>query len=142
MVCGLFQYQFNLYQFHHQSLQRNIYNNTPTINFQRLFRKLKTTLQVNNVVQTTKYQDISKPVNTLKYLLQHVQNIKLISEQVNYIYAACFSPVKSTFLKAIKTGYFSTFPNLTARNVDKYLITSVASAMGHLDQQYQGPRST
>ena len=133
MVCGLFQYQFNLYQFHHQSLQRNIYNNTPTINFQRLFRKLKTTFQVHNVVQNTKYQDISKAVNKLKYLLQHVHNIKLISEQVNYIYAACFSPVKSTFLKAIKADYFSTFSNLTTKNVEKYVLPSVISAMVHVD---------
>ena len=53
------------------------------LNFQRLFRKLKTTFQVHNVVQNTKYQDISKAVNKLKYLLQHIHNIKLISEQVN-----------------------------------------------------------
>ena len=31
MVCGLFQSQFNLYQFHHQTLQRKNYYNTPTI---------------------------------------------------------------------------------------------------------------
>ena len=104
------------------------------LNFQRMFQKLKTILQVRNVVQNKKYKGISKAVNKLKYLLQHVHNIKLIPEQINYIYAACFSPVKSTFLKAIKADYFSTFPNLTTTNVEKYLIRSVASAMGHLDQ--------
>ena len=67
------------------------------LNFQRLFRKLKTTFQVHNVVQNTKYQDISKAVNKLKYLLQHVHNIKVILEQINYIYAVCLAPSNLQF---------------------------------------------
>ena len=103
------------------------------LNFQRMFLKLKTILQFRNFVQNTKYQGISKAVNKLKYLLQHVHNIKLIPEKINYIYAACFSPVKSTFLKAIKADYFSTFSNLTTKNVEKYVLPSVISAMVHVD---------
>ena len=38
--------------------------------------------------------------------------------------------------------YFSTFPILTTKSVKKYLIPSVASDMGYLDQQYQGSKST
>ena len=38
--------------------------------------------------------------------------------------------------------YFSKFPNLKTQNWEKYLISSVVSAMGHLDQQYQDSRST
>ena len=79
------------------------------LNFQRLFRKLKTILQVHNVVQNTKYQDISKVVYKLKYLFQHVHNIKLISEQVNYIYAACFRPVNLHFKRQSKRITFLHF---------------------------------
>ena len=63
--------------------------------------------------------------------------LNLIQDQINYLYAACFSPPQSTFLHAIRQGFFVTFPNLTAKLVSKYLIKSVASAKGHLDQQYK-----
>ena len=68
--------------------------------------------------------------------------LNLIQDQINYLYAACFSPPQSTFLHAIRQGFFVTFPNLTAKLVSKYLIKSVASAKGHLDQQYKNCRST
>jgi hypothetical protein len=31
---------------------------------------------------------------------------------INYLHAACFSPVKSTWIKAIKNGNFSSWPGL------------------------------
>ena len=42
--------------------------------------KLKTTLQVHNVLHNKNHQNFSKVVNKLKYLLQHVHNIKLMPE--------------------------------------------------------------
>ena len=68
--------------------------------------------------------------------------LNLIHDQINYLYAASFSPPKSTFLHAIKEGFFITFPNLTAKLVSKYLIKSMASSKGYLDQQYKNCRST
>ena len=35
-----------------------------------------------------------------------------------------------------------TFPNVTAKIVDKYLTKYITSAKGHLDQQYKNCRST
>ena len=90
------------------------------LQFKHLFQKIKLTSQVAPPSNNKKYRNISKAANPLKYLLQHVHNIKLISEQVNYIYAACFSPVKSK----------------TTKNVEKSLTSSIASAKSHLDQQY------
>ena len=116
-------------------------NSNLKLHLKRLFHKIKKS-QVANTSNNKKYRNIPKATAQLKYLLQHVHNIKVISEQVNYIYAACFSPAKSTFLNAIKQGYFSSFPNLTTTNVEKYLTPSISSAKGHLDQQYQGSRST
>ena len=66
----------------------------------------------------------------------NVYELNLIQDQINYLYAACFSPPKSTFLHAILQGFFVTFPNLTAKLVSKYLIKSIASAKDHLYQQH------
>ena len=43
---------------------------------------------------------------------------------------------KSTFLHAIKKGFFISFPNLTAKLVSKSSIKFIASSKGHLEQQY------
>ena len=90
-------------------------NSKLKLQFKRLFHKIKQTSQVANISNNNKYRNIPKATTQLKYLLQHVHNIKLISEQVNYIYAAFLSPVKSAFLNEIKQGYFSLFSNLTTK---------------------------
>jgi hypothetical protein len=61
---------------------------------------------------------------------------------INYLHAACFSPVKSTWIKAIKNGNFSSWPGLNEQNVDKYLSKSTSTAKGHLNQQRQNARTT
>jgi hypothetical protein len=59
-----------------------------------------------------------------------------------YLHAACFSPVKSTWIKAIKNGNFSTWPGLTEHAVEKYLSKSTSTTKGHLNQQRQNDRTT
>ncbi len=61
---------------------------------------------------------------------------------VKYLHQACGSPVKSTWLKAIEAGYFTTWPGLTTDLVKKHLPKALASAKGHLRQERQGLRST
>jgi hypothetical protein len=61
---------------------------------------------------------------------------------INYLHAACFSPVKSTWIKAIKNGNFSSWPGLNEHNVEKYLSKSTSTAKGHLNQQRQNVRTT
>jgi hypothetical protein len=61
---------------------------------------------------------------------------------INYLHAACFSPVKSTWIKAIKNGNFSSWPGLNEQNVEKYLSKSTSTAKGHLNQQRQNARTT
>jgi hypothetical protein len=53
---------------------------------------------------------------------------------MNYLHAACFSPVKSTWIKAIKNGSFSSWPGLNEHTVDKHLSKSTSTAKGHLNQ--------
>jgi hypothetical protein len=59
-----------------------------------------------------------------------------------YLHAAEFSMVKSTFIKAIDEGNFSTWPTLTAQHVKKYLEKSDVSIKGHMNQQRKNVRST
>jgi hypothetical protein len=61
---------------------------------------------------------------------------------INYLHDACFSPVKSTWIKAIKNGNFSSWPGLNEHNVEKYLSKSTSTAKGHLNQQRQNVRTT
>jgi hypothetical protein len=38
---------------------------------------------------------------------------------INYLHAVCFSPVKSTWIKAINNGNFSSWPGLNEHTVEK-----------------------
>jgi hypothetical protein len=61
---------------------------------------------------------------------------------INYLHAACFSPVKSTWIKATKNGNFSSWPGLNEHTVDKHLSKSTSTAKCHLNQQRQNARTT
>jgi hypothetical protein len=61
---------------------------------------------------------------------------------INYLHAACFSPVKSTWITAIKNGNFSYWPGLTEHAVEKHLSKSTSTKKGHLNQQRQNARTT
>jgi hypothetical protein len=60
----------------------------------------------------------------------------------NYLHATCFSPVKSTWIKAIKNGNFSSWRGLNEQKVERYLSMSIVTAKGHLNQQRQNARTT
>jgi hypothetical protein len=61
---------------------------------------------------------------------------------INYLHAACFTPVKSTWIKAIKNGFFSSWPGLNEHSIEKYLSKSTSTAKCHLNQQIQNARTT
>ena len=61
---------------------------------------------------------------------------------VQYLHACCFSPVPSTFKKAIKKGFLKSFPGLTVELVEKYLPTSIATAKGRFVQERKHLQST
>jgi hypothetical protein len=60
---------------------------------------------------------------------------------INYLHAACFSPVKSTWITAIKNGFFSSWLGLTEHAVEKHLSKSTSTTKGHLNQQRQNART-
>lgn len=61
---------------------------------------------------------------------------------MQFLHAACGSPVPSTWIKAINNGHFATWPGLTAELVRKHLPKSTATIKGHLNQQRKNIRST
>jgi hypothetical protein len=76
---------------------------------------------------------------------EHANNVYEMRNQsdlVAYLHRACFSPTKSTWLKAINAGYFATWLGLTVELVNKHLPKSIAKAKGHLRQERQNLRST
>ena len=63
-------------------------------------------------------------------------------ELVNYLHAACFSPVQLTWVKAIKNNNFLAWPGLTETLVTKYLPLSTATVQCHVHQQRHNLQST
>ena len=61
---------------------------------------------------------------------------------IQFIHATFGSPSISTFLRAVRRGYISTIPRLTSKLICTHKPHSVATALGHLDQQRQGIDST
>ena len=57
---------------------------------------------------------------------------------MKFLHASCFSPVKSTWIKAIRNGNFATFPGLIANLVSKYLPLEILTILGHYHRFKQG----
>ena len=64
------------------------------------------------------------------------------SKLAQFLHATCFSPVTSTFVKAIKNNNFTTWPGLTEQLILRHLPTSIATLKGHMKQEFQGLQST
>jgi len=56
-------------------------------------------------------------------------------ELANYHHASLGSPTKSTLLRAIRQGHLITFPGLTTKLISKHLSPTIATALGHHDQE-------
>ena len=65
-----------------------------------------------------------------------------IQDHLQFLHAACFSPVQSTWLQAINNNNFITWPAVTAQNIAKFFKKSSATVKGHLDQVRQNIQST
>ena len=93
----------------------------------------------------TDLQPQSPPISSLTkpvYSCNALHPASTIATRMAWLHACAFSPAKSTFLKAIKAGHFTTWPELTEKLVRKHLPESRATHKGHLDQTRQNLRST
>ena len=61
---------------------------------------------------------------------------------IRYFHATAGYPVRSTWLKDIGAGNYSTWTGLTLVNDTKYFLSATATIMGHLVRKRQGVRST
>ena len=58
-----------------------------------------------------------------------------------YLHKALGSPTPSALIRAVGNNNLATWPALTKRNIIKYLLNSVDTALGHLDQERKNQRS-
>ena len=70
-----------------------------------------------------------------------IQKKKKRTELVQYLHVAYFSPIKSTFEKAMTNNHFKTWPRLTP-GILKHLATSISTVRVHLHQERQILQST
>jgi hypothetical protein len=59
---------------------------------------------------------------------------------VHFLHASAFIPVPDTWLKAIRSGYFATWPGITEDLVRKHLPKELPTGKGHLSQRRKNLR--
>ena len=59
-----------------------------------------------------------------------------------FLHGACWSPVKSTFLKAIEKNHFTTWPGLTTKLIKRDLLPNLATTLGHQRHDKHSLQST
>ena len=89
---------------------------------------------------TTKLWEIN--IQPPTHTANNVYQLTRKKDLVQYMHAACFSPVPTTWCAAINAGSFNTWPGLTAELVRLHLPKSIATIKGHMQQVQQGLRST
>jgi hypothetical protein len=86
--------------------------------------------------------DLKQKLEKREIQCNHAHGNNNQKDLINYLHAACFSPVKSTWITAIKNRNFLSWPGLTEHAEEKYLSKSTATTKGHLNQQRQNARTT
>ena len=94
------------------------------------------TPHIKNSVKNLQHVALSQKLNVI------LRKDKTKEDLVTFFHGAMGSVVPSTWIKAIKNNQFSSWPGLTADLVKKHLPPSIATAEGHLRQEYQNLQST
>ena len=71
-----------------------------------------------------------------------IKKDKTNSDLMQYLQGCCFSPRKSTLLRAVTNGNFITWPGMTPPNVSKHFQPTLFAAKGHLNQERKNLQST
>jgi hypothetical protein len=79
--------------------------------------------------------DLKQIFETNQVQCNHAHDNINQKDLINYLHVACFSPVKSTWISAIKNGNFTSWPGLTEQDVEKHLSKFTSTTKGHLNQQ-------
>jgi hypothetical protein len=86
--------------------------------------------------------NLKKRFRTNQVQCNHANDNSNQKDLINYLHAACFSPVKSTWITAIKNRNIISWPGLTEHAVEKHLSKSTSTTKGNLNQQRQNARTT
>lgn len=65
-----------------------------------------------------------------------------LPELIKFLHAAAYSPSKSTWLKAIRQRFYTSWPGINLKNVNRYYPQSKATTKGHMDQTRKNIRPT
>jgi hypothetical protein len=71
-----------------------------------------------------------------------IRHAQTKQDLANFLHACAFSPVPSTFLRAVQRGHFQSWPGLTPSLITKHLSKSLATSKGHLRMIQQNIQST
>ena len=71
-----------------------------------------------------------------------IRKDKTKHDLATFLVAACFNPVRSTLLSAIRNNHFTSWPGMDEKFMKKFITPSISSAKGHLNQERQGLQST
>ena len=66
-----------------------------------------------------------------------IKNVRTKRNHTAFLHACAFSPLPSTFLRAIQHGHSESWPSLTITLMTKHLAKSLATSMGHLRMEQQ-----
>jgi hypothetical protein len=75
-------------------------------------------------------------------MICNVHDLPSAAQAIQYLYACAGFPTKATWLKAIGAKFFSMWPLLTTKNVNKHFPESEETQKGHMRQKRQGLRKT
>ena len=132
-------------------IKKIVSNNPPTLpknhkeNFQiKSIRKKK----INKMVKQQLQRDADDALLRVPVLSKNEKISVILRKKetrknlARYLHAACFSPVKSTWEKAIDNKKIVTWPGLTSSLIRHHLSLSPATVQGHLHSQRKNLQST
>jgi hypothetical protein len=98
--------------------------------------------EVANTTLTCQHIDAISLLAHHREYIHNVYELSSLEPTICYLHAAASFPPKSTWLKAVQQGNYSTWPLINVKNVAKYFPESEETQMGHMQGQCQGIRST
>ena len=72
----------------------------------------------------------------------NLEQMSTKSSTIDFLHRTMFSPVKSTWLRAIRKNHFITWPGINGKDVAKHLQSTVYTAKGHLDRKRKNIKSS
>lgn len=92
-------------------------------------------------ITPTEHAPLQGP-NILQHAAMSAIAAETVGERIAFLHACAGAPALSTFKDAITAGFYTTWPELTARRIDKYIDTPEPTIKGHLDQERKNLKST